>query len=72
MALAVPLAFLGRSGFSVRELATIAIAGMLVGWGPAEHVPTALIASLLVMGMVISRLPDGALIDRPKERDPAS
>jgi hypothetical protein len=55
VALAMPLVFLGRSGFSAREMAVIALAGALVGWGPADHVPTALIAALLVIGLVVGR-----------------
>jgi len=55
VALAIPLVFLGRSGFSGREMAAIVLAGALVGWGPAEHVATALFAGLIIMGLVLSR-----------------
>ena len=42
VALAIPLAFLGRTGFSIREIAVIILAGALVGWGTADHLATAL------------------------------
>ena len=54
-ALAIPLAFLGRTGFSIREIAVIVLAGALVGWGPADGLATALMAALLVLGLVIAR-----------------
>ncbi len=72
VALAVPLAFLGRSGFSIRELATIAIAGILVGWGPAEHIPTGLTAALLVLGLVIARMVGSQASPAQRQSDPAS
>jgi hypothetical protein len=55
VALAIPLAFLARTGFSGREIAVVALAGALVGWGPADHLATALMAALLVLGLVIAR-----------------
>jgi hypothetical protein len=55
VALAIPLAFLGRTGFSFRETAVIILAGALVGWGPADHLATALIAALLVLGLAIAK-----------------
>ena len=33
----------------------IILAGALVGWGPADHLATALMAALLVLGLVIAR-----------------
>jgi hypothetical protein len=55
VALAVPLAFLGRTGFSARELPVVVVAALFVGWGPADHVPTGLIAVFLVLGLVAAR-----------------
>jgi hypothetical protein len=55
VALAIPLMFLGRTGFSNRELPLVIAAALLVGWGPADHVATALFASLLVLGLVGGR-----------------
>jgi hypothetical protein len=55
VALAIPLMFLGRTGFSNRELPLVIAAALLVGWGPADHVATALFASLLVLCMVGGR-----------------
>jgi hypothetical protein len=54
-ALAIPLVFLGRAGFSNRELPFVILAALLVGWGPADHLATGLLAGLLVLGLVISR-----------------
>ena len=55
VALAIPLAFLGRTGFSGREIIVVILAGALVGWGPADHLATALMAALLVLGLVSVR-----------------
>lgn len=55
VALAIPLMFLGRTGFSNRELPLVIAAALLVGWGPTDHVATALFASLLVLGLVGGR-----------------
>lgn len=55
VALAVPLAFLGRSGFSAMELPVVVAAALLIGWGPADHIPTGLVAVFLVLGLVIAR-----------------
>ena len=60
VALAIPLAFLGRTGFSGREIAVIILAGALVGWGTADHLATALMAALLVLGLVIARALPGS------------
>ncbi|HEY6632918.1 MAG TPA: glycosyltransferase family 87 protein [Rhizobiaceae bacterium] len=56
VALAIPLVFLGRAGFSARELPFVAAAALLVGWGPADHLATGFLAGLLVLGLVIGRL----------------
>ena len=53
--LAIPLAFLGRAGFSGKELAVVVAAALFVGWGPADHVATGLVAGLLVLGLVVGR-----------------
>ncbi|TJW18100.1 MAG: DUF2029 domain-containing protein [Mesorhizobium sp.] len=55
VALAVPLVFLGKTGFSAKESAVVIAAGILVGWGPSEYAPTAFLAALLVLGLVIGR-----------------
>ena len=55
VALAVPIIFLGRAGFSNRELTFVIAAALLVGWGPADHLATALLAGLSVLGLVIGR-----------------
>jgi hypothetical protein len=55
VALAIPLVFLGRAGFSGRELIVVVASALLVGWGPAEHVATGLAAALLVLGLVAAR-----------------
>lgn len=55
VALAVPLAFLGRSGFSGRELAVVVAAALLVGWGPAPYLATGLVAGGLVLSLVVAR-----------------
>ncbi len=55
VALAIPLLFLGRTGFSNRELPVVIAAALLVGWGPAEHLATGLLAGLLVLGLVVGR-----------------
>ena len=55
VALAIPLMFLGRAGFSNRELPFVIAAALLVGWGPADHLATALLAGLSVLGLVIGR-----------------
>jgi len=60
VALAIPLVFLGRCGFSRNEMAILVMAGLLVGWGPSSHLATALVASLLVMGLVVGRALAGA------------
>lgn len=56
VALAIPLIFLGRVGFSNRELAAVIAAALLVGWGPADYIATGLLAGLLVLGLVAGRL----------------
>lgn len=56
VALAVPLAFLGRTGFSGRELAFVAIPALLVAWGPADQIATGLLAGVFILGLVVSRL----------------
>ncbi|MCV0398043.1 MAG: glycosyltransferase 87 family protein [Rhizobiaceae bacterium] len=53
--LAVPLAFLGRSGFTLGETLLVLVAGLLIAWGPAEMVPNALAAGLIVLGMALVR-----------------
>jgi hypothetical protein len=79
VALAIPLAFLGRTGFSIRETAVIILAGVLVAWGPADHLATGLAAALLVLGIVIARVrspQDGDMDDaglasgRPAKAEP--
>ncbi len=55
VALAIPLIFLGRTGFTNRELPAVIGAALLVGWGPAEHLATGLLAGLLVLGLVVGR-----------------
>jgi hypothetical protein len=55
VALAVPLMFLGRAGFSNKELPFVVAAALLVGWGPADHVATAMLAGLLVLVLTIGR-----------------
>lgn len=61
--LAIPLAFLGRAGFSNREAAVVFAAVLCVGWGPSDHLATGLVAGLLVLGLVVMRAataqPDG-------------
>ena len=61
--LAIPLAFLGRTGFSNREAAVVFAAVLCVGWGPSDHLATGLVAGLLVLGLVVMRTataqPDG-------------
>ncbi len=61
--LAIPLAFLGRAGFSNREAAVVLAAVLCVGWGPSHHLATGLVAGLLVLGLVVMRAataqPDG-------------
>ena len=42
VALAIPLMFLGKAGFSTKESAVVIAAGILVGYGPSQHVATAL------------------------------
>jgi hypothetical protein len=54
--LAIPLTFLGRAGFSNRELPVVIAAALLVGWGPADHLATGLLAGLLVLGLVFGRV----------------
>jgi hypothetical protein len=54
--LAIPLTFLGRAGFSNRELPVVIAAALLVGWGPADHLATGLLAGLLVLGLIVGRL----------------
>ena len=54
--LAVPLAFLGRAGFSGKELIVVVAAALLVGWGPADHLATGLVAGMLVLGLVVGRV----------------
>ncbi len=56
VALAVPLIFLGRTGFSDRELPVVIAAALLVAWGPAEHVATGLVSGLLVLFLVVARV----------------
>ncbi|MBP0440881.1 glycosyltransferase family 87 protein [Tianweitania sediminis] len=56
VALVVPLAFLARTGFSRREYLVIAVAGILVGWGPSHVLPTGLISGLLVLALTVARL----------------
>lgn len=55
VALAIPLAFLGRTGFSAREGTVLIAAGIFVGWGPTQHVATGFCSALLVLGLVIGR-----------------
>lgn len=61
--LAIPLVFLGRSGFSNRELPFVVAAALLVGWGPADHLSTGLLAGLLVLGLVAARANAGEATD---------
>jgi hypothetical protein len=63
--LAVPLAFLGRSGFCGRELAAVVAAALLVGWGPSQYAATGLIAGLLVLAIVIARVIAPSAISTP-------
>ena len=56
VALAIPLIFLGRAGFSNRELPFVIAAALLVGWGPADYLATGFLSGLLVLGLVIGRL----------------
>jgi hypothetical protein len=60
-ALAIPLVFLGRAGFSSRELPFVIAAALLVGWGPADHLATGLLAGLLVLGLAVGRVMLAAL-----------
>ncbi|MEP9390302.1 glycosyltransferase family 87 protein [Mesorhizobium sp. KR9-304] len=53
--LALPLLFLGRTGFSGKEVAVVVAAALLVGWGPADHLATGLLAGILVLGIVAAR-----------------
>lgn len=55
VALAIPLAFLGRSGFARREIPAVVAAGALVAWGPADHLATGLMAGLIILGIVAPR-----------------
>ena len=55
VALAIPLVFLGKTGFSAKESAVVIAAGILVGCGPSEYVATGLLSALVVLGLVISR-----------------
>jgi hypothetical protein len=55
-ALAIPLVFLGRAGFSNRELPFVIAAALLVGWGPSDHLATGLLAGLLVLGLAVARV----------------
>lgn len=55
VALAIPLAFLGRQGFSRHETVVVLIVGALVLWGPDKHVPTGFVAMLLVLCLSLLR-----------------
>jgi hypothetical protein len=66
--LAIPLVFLGRTGFSGREFAVVTAAALLVGWGPAEHLATGLLAGLLVLGLVAARAAGQTATFRPWQR----
>ncbi|RWQ61406.1 glycosyltransferase family 87 protein [Mesorhizobium sp.] len=55
VALAVPLVFLGKTGFSAKESAVVIAAGILVGCGPSQYAPTAFFSALLVLSLVIGR-----------------
>jgi hypothetical protein len=59
VALAIPLVFLGKTGFSAKEGAVVIAAGILVGMGPSQHVASAFISALLVLGLVIGRVWQG-------------
>jgi putative Mn2+ efflux pump MntP len=64
--LAIPLTFLGRTGFSNRELPVVIAAALLVGWGPADHLATGLLAGLLVgPGVVLDAEEDD--VDAPRD-----
>ncbi|MES0122190.1 DUF2029 domain-containing protein [Mesorhizobium sp. C420B] len=55
VALAIPLAFLGKSGFSAKESAVVIAAGILLVSGPSDHLATAFLSALLVSGLVVGR-----------------
>lgn len=55
VALAVPLAFLGRTGFSRGELAMLVVAGSFMAWGPSEYLATGLASALIVLGLAANR-----------------
>ena len=55
VALAIPLVFLGKTGFSAKEGAVVIAAGILVGAGPSQYVATGFLAALLVLGLVVGR-----------------
>jgi hypothetical protein len=69
--LAIPLVFLGRCGFSRWELLVVVAAALCVGWGPADHIATGLVAGLLVLGLVIARTSDQTAILGSRQRSTA-
>ncbi len=70
VALSVPLAFLGRTGFSNRETVTLLVIGALLLWGPDSRLATGLLAMLLVLGMIVLRALHSPA--RPRPADVAS
>jgi glycosyl transferase family 87 len=56
-ALGIPLAFLGRTGFSGKELAAVILAGLLVMLGPSPYLPVGLVAALIPLAIAAGRLP---------------
>jgi hypothetical protein len=56
VALAIPLVFLGKTGFSAKEGAVVIAAGILVGLGPSQNFASAFVSALLVLGLVIGRV----------------
>jgi hypothetical protein len=56
-ALGIPLAFLGRTGFSGKELAAVVLAGVLILLGPSPYLPVGLVAALIPLAIAASRVP---------------
>ena len=56
VALAIPMVFVGKTGFSAKEGAVVIAAGILVGLGPSQQFASAFVSALLVLGLVIGRV----------------
>jgi hypothetical protein len=54
-ALGIPLAFLGRTGFSGKEVAAVVLAGVLIVLGPSPYLPVGLVAALIPLAIVAGR-----------------